>query len=140
MLYLPENIPAAETLGAATYELDKWREVEGVCRVLLLNLMPEKAVTELDMARTLQATQRNVQIIPVKLKGQKYKTTPQAHMEAFYLDIEDLMKMAFGRLIVTGAPLEQMPFEEVRYWEALCRVMDWADQKVERTLYVCWGA
>ena len=140
MLHLPENIPAAETLGAATYELGKWCEVEGVCRVLLLNLMPEKAVTELDIARTLQATQRSVQIIPVKLKGQKFKTTPQAHMEAFYLDIEDLMDLGFDRLIVTGAPLEQMPFEEVRYWEALCRVMDWADRKVERTLYVCWGA
>lgn len=140
MLYLPENIPASKALGTQTFILSRWHEVEGVCRVLLLNLMPEKAVTELDIARTLQATQRSVQIIPVKLKGQTFKTTPKAHIDAFYLDIEELMGQTFDRMIITGAPLEQMPFEEVRYWDALCSVMDWAHRNVERTLYVCWGA
>ena len=140
MLYLPHHIPASLSLASATYSLSGWKQVDGVLRVLFLNLMPQKEVTELDIARTLQHTGVDVQLIPVKLKGQTFKTTPMSHMQAFYLDIEDLQEESFDRMIVTGAPLEQMPFEHVRYWEQLCRVMDWADKHIPRTLYVCWGA
>lgn len=140
MLYLPQDLPAAATLGAQTFPLQDWQQVSSVKRVLFLNLMPQKQVTELDIARTLHDTGENVQLIPLKIRGQRYKTTPQAYVEQFYLDFEEIAAFCFDRLIITGAPVEQIPFEEVRYWDALCHIMDWADRHVERTLYICWGA
>ena len=140
MLYLPAGLPAMQSVEATPYPLNRWQEVCNAKRVLLLNLMPQKSVTECDIARTLAATRKDVQLIPVKIKGQHYKTTPQEHMDAFYLDVEDLMEQRFDGMILTGAPLEQIPFEEVRYWQQLCNIMDWADMNIERTLYICWGA
>lgn len=140
MLYLPCGLPALQTVQATSYPLSQWREVKNAQRVLFLNLMPQKAVTEIDISRTLACTGKDVQLIPVKIKGQTYKTTPQAHMDAFYLDVEDLMCECFDGMILTGAPLEQIPFEEVRYWAQLCRIMDWADINIKRILYICWGA
>lgn len=102
--------------------------------------MPEKAKTEADIVRTLVATGETCQLIPIKIKGQVYKTTPKEHMDSFYLDFEDIEWGCFERLIITGAPLEQMPFEEVRYWHQLQNIMHWADEHVRSTLYICWGA
>ena len=128
MLYLPQDLPAAATLGAQTFPLQDWQQVSSVKRVLFLNLMPQKQVTESDIARTLHDTGENVQLIPLKIRGQRYKTTPQAYVEQFYLDFEEIAAFCFDRLIITGAPVEQIPFEEVRYWDALCHIMDWADR------------
>lgn len=140
MFYLPQRLPAASELQAATYVLQAWQQVQGVRRVLLLNLMPQKPVTELDVARTLAATGIPFQLIPLKLSGQTYKTTSMEHMEANYLNFEEVEAYHFDRLIITGAPVEQYAFEEVRYWEPLCRLMDWAMTHADCTLYVCWGA
>lgn len=140
MLYLPEKLPSARLFPATPFPLHGWRQVKGVPRVLLLNLMPEKEVTERDICRTLAATRLPLQVIPLKIKGQTYKTTPQAHMDACYIDFDEVEAFRFERLILTGAPLEQMPFGQVRYWPQLCHIMDWADKNVERTLYICWGA
>lgn len=140
MFYLPDLMPAARELQADTYVLQEWQQVQGVRRVLLLNLMPQKPVTELDVARTLAATGISFQLIPIKFSGQTYKTTSAAHMEANYLTFEKVESYNFDRLIITGAPVEQYNFEEVRYWEYLCRLMDWALSHVDSTLYVCWGA
>lgn len=102
--------------------------------------MPEKAKTEADIVRTLVATGETCQLIPIKIKGQVYKTTPKEHMDSFYIDFEDIECGYFERLIITGAPLEQIPFEEVRYWHQLQNIMHWADEHVRSTLYICWGA
>lgn len=145
MIYLPEGLPAVQTLRSEglpvdTYPISTLEAPHADHRILLLNLMPQKEVTELDFARTLAALPERLQLIPVKLSGQTYKTTPMEHMQRFYRDVEALSGQHFDRLIVTGAPLEQMPFEEVRYWDQLTRVMDWARRTIDRTLYVCWGA
>ena len=146
MIYLPHNLPAAATLRAegravAGYDPDRPDSLPaGVPRVLLLNLMPEKAVTELDMARALSAGGADVALLPVRIAGQVYKTTPQAHMDAFYRDFETFEGGRYASLIVTGAPLEHLPFEQVRYWPQLCRIFAWADRHVAGTLYVCWAA
>lgn len=140
MLYLPQSLPSLSMLSAQAYRLDRWQEVEHVERVLLLNLMPQKEVTEWDIVRMLQAAGMDLQLLPVKISGLTYKTTPMAHMEANYLDFECVEPYHFDRMIITGAPLEQMPFEEVRYWPSLCQIMRWADSHVRRTLYICWGA
>lgn len=111
-------------------------------RVLFLNLMPQKAVTELDFVRMMVGAGRDVEFLPVKFRGQTFKTTPMEHIVAFYRDVEEAMADGthYDGLIITGAPVEHLPFEEVRYWEELCRLMDWADANVQSTLYVCWGA
>lgn len=140
MLYLPSKMPAAAELQTNTFQLKQWKSVSNVLRVLLLNLMPQKPQTELDIARTLQQTGLNVQLIPVKIKGQTYKTTPIEHMEACYLNFEDVEKEQADALIITGAPVEQIAFEEVRYWPELCYIMDWAEKYVKHSLYICWGA
>lgn len=135
-----------EGVKATSFRLRDWHEeLEAHSeRVLLLNLMPMKAVTELDIARMMAQTGKDVVLLPVKIKGQTYKTTPMEHMRRFYVDIEDVMAAVASpsslRLIVTGAPVEQYAFEEVRYWNELCRIMDWAEEKHIHTLYICWGA
>lgn len=139
-VWVPKGLPCAKALGLPSFELAEWQECNCQRRVLLLNLMPEKAKTEADIVRTLAATGENCQLIPIKIKGQVYKTTPKEHMDSFYLDFEDVEWGYFERLIITGAPLEQMPFEEVRYWHQLQNIMHWADEHVRSTLYICWGA
>lgn len=139
-VWVPKGLPCAKALGLPSFELAEWQECNCQRRVLLLNLMPEKAKTEADIVRTLAATGETCQLIPIKIKGQVYKTTPKEHMDSFYLDFEDVEWGYFERLIITGAPLEQMPFEEVRYWHQLQNIMHWADEHVRSTLYICWGA
>ncbi len=139
-IWLPLGMPCADELKANTFMLSHWQECNAQKRVLLLNLMPQKKVTELDIARTLQACGMPVQILPMKIKGQVYKTTPMEHMDAFYLNFEEYEPYEFDHMIITGAPLEQIPFEQVRYWRQLCDIMDWADKHVGHTLYICWGA
>ncbi len=112
---------------------------DGSLRILFLNLMPQKTVTELDIAQSLCAARKNVILLPVKIKGQSYKTTPMSHMSAFYRDFEDYANGCYEGLIITGAPVEHLPFEGVRYWSQLCKIMDWAKTHVRSTLYICWG-
>lgn len=144
MIYLPQNIPSIATLRAegeqvGTFGL-KQRINTADRRILLLNLMPQKAATELDMARVLAHAQVNIQLIPMRIDGQTYKCTPMSYMEAYYETFSSLESEYFDGLIITGAPVEQYPFEDVRYWSQLCHIMDWADTHVVSTLYVCWGA
>ena len=152
MIYLPQDFPAlqslrAEGLAATAYAMGGPCSLppaipQGAKRVLLLNLMPHKAVTDLDIARTLAQTGEDVCLLLMKIAGQTYKTTPMAYVDAYYRDFECYAAAAptYDGLIITGAPVEQIPFEDVRYWEALCRIIDWADRAVRSTLYVCWGA
>lgn len=149
-LYLPHALPVAERLrqeGATvvTYDPKKWNELpeepgKERLRILFLNLMPQKEVTELDIARMMLQAGLDVQLIPMKLSGQTYKTTPMAHMQAFYTDFEDLATGNFDGMILTGAPIEHIGFEEVRYWRQLCEVMEWAKSHVRSSLFICWGA
>lgn len=109
-------------------------------RVGVLNLMPHKQVTDSDLIYALQAADVPLRILPVKIGGQQYKTTPAAYVQRYYTDFETVAAVGLDRLIITGAPLEQIPFEEVRYWPQLCDIMDWAHSHVRRTLHICWGA
>ncbi len=140
-LILPHGLPAADVLFAEGTPSHA-AAPQGVrpLRVLLLNLMPQKERTELDFARMFCTATAWVDLVPVKIRGQRYKTTPQAHMDRFYTDIDVFEEAGADGLIVTGAPVEHLPFEQVRYWPQLCHIMDWAVRHVRSTLYVCWGA
>lgn len=141
-LVLPKGLPVAAILqneGAPVVESFS-AEVRPL-HVGLLNLMPLKERTELDFARVLAAGRHAVRLTLLKLPHQVYRHTPQEHMDAFYADLDPTgTPLQLDGLIVTGAPVEQMPFEEVRYWDKLCAVMDWARIRVPSTLYICWGA
>lgn len=140
-LYVPKNLPAIKELrsqGITIYD-----EVpEGVkpLRILLLNLMPIKAVTELDISRQLSKTDLPVQLIPMKIRGQQYKNTPQEHMDAFYRNFDELASQQYEGMIVTGAPVERIPFESVRYWQQLIEIFDWSRTEIRSAIYLCWGA
>lgn len=146
MLFLPCGIPCASTLKSAGHtigEAELGVRIPHAQHILLLNLMPEKAACELQIARMLAPVgeDRDIQIIPVKIPGQTYKTTPMAHMERFYLDLKPEEGHSDDLLIVTGAPLENIAYEAVRYWQELTCLWDWAAQGgVARTLNICWAA
>ena len=148
MLRLPQGLPAVEMLRAEGHAVAEYnlRAVPTDARVvLLLNLMPQKAVTELDIARALSFPDTDVLLLPVRIAGQTYKTTPIEYILSYYLDIESVLSnklhlSSAPSLIITGAPVEQMPFESVRYWPQLCEIMDWAFRQRLNTLYICWGA
>lgn len=140
-IILPKGLPAIETLRSEGFDArDEIQTGSQSLRILFLNIMPQKAVTELDFARALGGTPLCVELLPMKIKGQTYKTTPMEYMEAFYRDFETFEADCFDGLIVTGAPVEQYPFEDVRYWKQLQHIFDWAKTHVRSTLYVCWGA
>lgn len=141
MLILPKDFPITATLRAENIQAAHTCPAGAQpLRILLLNLMPQKVVTELDIARALAQPDKTVELLPMKIAGQTYKTTPMAHMLRFYKDFETYEHGCYDGLIVTGAPVEHLPFEEVRYWPQLCRIMDWAQSHVGSTLHICWGA
>lgn len=140
MIYLPPSLPCAERLRAEGCAVSENLPPRSALRVLLLNLMPQKERTEYDIARAVAHDDLQVALLPVKISGQTYKTTPAAHIERFYCDFECYADGFYDGLVVTGAPVEQMAFEEVRYWTQLQQIMDWAETHVRSTLYICWGA
>lgn len=109
-------------------------------KILLLNLMPVKKVTESDIARQLSKTDLPVELVLVKIRGQHYKNTPQEHMDAFYRNFDELASRQYEGMIVTGAPVERIPFEEVRYWQQLTEIFDWSRTEIGSAVYLCWGA
>lgn len=108
--------------------------------VLILNLMPIKQDTELQLLRALSNTPLQINITFLQLESHVSKNTSASHLNQFYLTFRDICGRKFDGLIITGAPVEQMEYEEVTYWEELTKIMDWADSHVTSTLHICWGA
>jgi homoserine O-succinyltransferase len=109
-------------------------------KIVILNLMPLKITTETDLIRLLSNTPLQLEISFMKLKSHTSKNTPIEHMKAFYKDFELLREERFDGMIVTGAPVEQMDFEQVTYWNEIQEVFDWARTHVTSTLFICWAA
>src|SRR5699024_1108263 len=109
-------------------------------RIALLNLMPTKIVTETQLSRLLGNTPLQVELELVQVSSHKSKNTSQEHMLAFYKTFADIEDQFFDGMIITGAPVEQMPFEQVEYWDELCEIMEWSKTHVHSTFHICWGA
>ena len=109
-------------------------------RLVVLNLMPLKITTETDLVRLLSNSPLQIELDFMKIKGHTPKNTPIEHMQEFYKDFETMENSCYDGLIVTGAPVEQMDFEEVTYWPEIVRIFDWARTHVTSTLYICWAA
>ena len=109
-------------------------------KIALVNLMPTKTATETQILRLLGNTPLQVEISLVHMENHKTKNTRADHLERFYIPSKEVLKRKFDGMIITGAPVEQLPFEKVDYWKDLTRIMDYAAENVFCTLYICWGA
>lgn len=143
-LNLPDKLPAIELLKEENiFVIDSSRATQQDIRPLkiaILNLMPLKITTETDLIRLLSNTPLQLEISFMKIKSHTSKNTPVEHMKAFYTDFDRMSHEKYDGLIVTGAPVEQMDFEEVGYWEEITSIFDWARTHVTSTLYICWAA
>ena len=125
------------------FVMDESRAMEQDIRPLkigLLYLMPLKEDTELQILRMLSNTPLQVDVIFVNVSSHVSKNTSTSHLNKFYVSFKDIKKQKFDGFIITGAPVEQMPFEEVDYWEELKEIMEWTKTHVTSTLHLCWGA
>ena len=109
-------------------------------RILILNLMPTKIATETQLARLLGNTPLQVEIELIAASGHTPKNTPAEHMLAFYRNFDAVKHEYFDGMIITGAPVEHLAFEEVSYWKELCEIMEWSKSHVHSTFHICWGA
>ena len=109
-------------------------------RILILNIMPKKLETELQLLRLLSNTPLQVDISLMRMESHISKHTAQSHMDAFYTTLTEIRDRYYDGMIITGAPVEQLPFEEVDYWQEICELMEWSKTHVFSTLHICWGA
>lgn len=141
---IPNQLPATATLAAENiFVMTETRAITQDIRplqILLLNLMPTKVDTETQLARVLGNTPLQIELELIAPSGHVSKNTSQAHMLAFYKTFDEVRERTFDGLVITGAPVELMAFEEVDYWQELCEIMEWSKTHVHSTLHICWGA
>ncbi|MCL2012092.1 MAG: homoserine O-succinyltransferase [Cystobacterineae bacterium] len=141
---LPNNLPAVETFKAENiFVITEKRACTQDIRPLeigIVNLMPAKIATETQLLRLLSNSPLQVEITLVQMGGHVSKNTSKEHLDAFYKTFEDIKEKCFDGLIITGAPVETLPFEKVDYWEELCAVMEWSKTHAYNTMHICWGA
>lgn len=140
---LPENLPAYNVLsdeGVMVMSPDRAAHQDiRPLRIGLLNLMPKKIQTENQFARLIGATPLQIDLSLIRMSTHETRNTAAEHMAAFYRPFDAVRDEKFDGLIITGAPIEHLPFEEVTYWDELCEVMDWTQTHVHSTFGVCWG-
>lgn len=143
-LRLPDRLPAIELLKKENiFVMDSSRAAAQdirPLRIAILNLMPLKITTETDLIRLLSNTPLQMEVNFMKLKSHTPKNTPIEHMMMFYRDFEDMKKENYDGMIITGAPVETLDFEEVEYWDEITSIFEWAHTHVTSTLYICWAA
>ncbi len=141
---IPNDLPAVQTLAEENiFVMTEKRAITQDIRplkILLLNLMPKKIETETQLARLLGNSPLQVEMEFIHTSSHVSKNTSAEHLFTFYKTFEDVKDRHYDGLIITGAPVEQMPFEEVEYWEELCEIMEWSKTHVTSTFHICWGA
>ena len=141
---IPNELPAVRTLEAENiFVMTEKRAITQDIRplkILILNLMPTKVDTETQLSRLLGNTPLQVEIELIHTSTHKSKNVSEEHLLAFYKEFSDVKDRYFDGLIITGAPVEKMAFEEVEYWDELVEIMEWSKSHVHSTLHICWGA
>jgi len=142
-LRIPDELPATkilqdENIFCMTDSFAAHQDIRPL-RVLLLNLMPKKIETEIHLMRMLSNSPLQVNIELMHIGEKKSKNTPIEHMESFYKTFDDIKTEKYDGMIITGAPLGQVPFAEVLFWDELVEIMDWTLQHVTSVMYLCWG-
>jgi homoserine O-succinyltransferase len=143
-LNIPKNLPAINLLKEENiFVIDSSRAATQDIRplnVLVLNLMPVKITTETDLVRLLSNTPLQIELKFMKVKGHTPRNTPIEHMQEFYTDFDEISRNYYDGMIITGAPVEQIDFNDVSYWNELTNILNWARTHVTSTLYICWAA
>ena len=141
---IPNLLPATQTLLEENiFVMTETRAITQDIRplhILMLNLMPKKIDTETQIARMLGNSPLQVDLTLLQTATHKAKHTAAEHMLAFYKTFDEVKDRRFDGMIITGAPVEQIEFEEVEYWEELCEIMEWSKSHVTSTFHICWGA
>ena len=143
-IQIPNDLPAAEVLQNENIFVMKQTRAETQqirpLEIVLLNLMPTKIVTETQLSRMLGNTPLQVHLELMMLSTHKSKNTPEEHLLAFYKTFDELKDRKFDGMVITGAPVENLPFENVNYWKELTEIMEWSKDHVHSTFHICWGA
>jgi homoserine O-succinyltransferase/O-acetyltransferase len=141
---IPEKLPAGAILLKENIAViyNSWAERQDIrpLKIAVLNLMPTKEITETQILRMLSNTALQVEIALIQTASHKSKNISLEYLSAFYKSFDQVKHEKFDGLIITGAPVETMPFEEVNYWDELCEIMKWSKTNVYSTLHICWGA
>ena len=141
---IPDALPATDILeGENIFVMTEYRAMHQDIRplkVLLLNLMPTKIVTETQIMRKLSNTPLQIEIGLLQTATHDSKNVSEQHLDAFYTTFDEIKDQHFDGMIITGAPVELLDFEDVDYWDELCRIMAWSTTNVHSTLHICWGA
>lgn len=143
-LTLPDKLPAIEYLKEENIfvlgdERAKHQDIRPL-RIAILNLMPLKITTETDLLRLLSNTPLQMEIHLMKVKAHTSKNTPIEHMQAFYRDFELMKHEKFDGMIITGAPVEHLEYEDVTYWQEMVEIFEWCRHNVTSTMFICWAA
>lgn len=141
---IPENLPAAKVLESEnvfvmTQERAMSQDIRPL-KILILNLMPTKITTETQLLRLLGNSPLQVNIEFLQMATHTSKNTPLDHLSSFYKVFDEVKFNSYDGMIITGAPVELLRFEQVDYWDELCTIMEWSEHKVYSTLHICWGA
>ncbi|QHW30708.1 homoserine O-succinyltransferase [Paenibacillus rhizovicinus] len=141
---VPDQLPAKDILTEENIfvmeESFAYHQDIRPLRIAILNLMPTKEVTETQLLRLIGNTPLQVEVVLLHPKTHTSKNTSSQHLESFYKTFDDIKHEYYDGMIITGAPVETLPFEEVNYWEELKDIMDWSTRKVTSTFHICWGA
>ena len=143
-IQIPNDLPAAETLkNENIFVMNQTRAQTQHIRpleIVLLNLMPTKIVTETQLSRVLGNTPLQVHLELMMISSHKSKNTPEEHLLSFYKTFDELKGRKFDGMVITGAPVEHLPFEDVDYWDELVQIMEWSKTHVHSTFHICWAA
>lgn len=143
-IQIPNDLPAAEVLQQENIFVMKQTRAETQeirpLEIVLLNLMPTKIVTETQLSRVLGNTPLQVHLELMMMSSHKSKNTPQEHLLSFYKTFDELKHRKFDGMVITGAPVEHLSFEDVSYWQELCQIMEWSKTHVHSTFHICWAA
>ena len=141
---IPNDLPAVQILADENiFAMTETRAITQdirPLRILLLNLMPKKIETETQISRILGNTPLQIELTLIRTESYQSTNTAQEHLLAFYKTFSDVKDEYYDGMIITGAPVEMMPFEEVDYWDELCAIMEWSKTHVHSTMHICWGA
>ena len=141
---IPDHLPAVDVLHRENiFVMTQGRAVSQDIRplhILLVNLMPKKIQTEVQFSRLLGNTSLQIELDLAAPASHTSANTPPEHLQAFYKDFDEVMTRNYDGCIITGAPVEHLPFEDVDYWDELCALMDWTKKHVHSTFHICWGA
>lgn len=143
-IIIPKNLPAFKVLtNENIFIMTKKRAISQDIRpieIAIVNLMPTKIDTETQLMRLLGNSSLQINVTLINMDTYQSKNTPQTHLDEFYKTFDEVKHRQYDGMIVTGAPIEQMNFEEVAYWQELCEIMKWTKTNVTSTIYICWGA